>query len=69
MKQDPEPSGHRSAASTGIYESRSAFAAPGGRSNSDRSNEILEPQDAIMVSPSRLTVLREVGNLSLGGVL
>jgi hypothetical protein len=70
MKQIGDHLGHRSAASTGIY------AKVDLRSQRQVADQTLtdltkycEPQGAIMVSPSRLTVLREVGNLSLGGVL
>jgi site-specific recombinase XerD len=70
MKQIGDHLGHRSAASTGIYAKVDLRSL---RQVADQTltdlTKYCEPHDAIMVSPSRLTVLREVGNLSLGGVL
>lgn len=70
MKQIGDHLGHRSAASTGIYAKVDLRSL---RQVADQTltdlTKYCEPQGAIMVSPPRLTVLQEVGNLSLGGVL
>jgi len=70
MKQIGDHLGHRSAASTGIYAKVDLCSL---RQVADQTltdlTKYCEPQGTNTVSPSRLTVLREVGNLSLGGVL
>jgi len=70
MKQIGDHLGHRSAASTGIYAKVDLCSL---RQVADQTltdlTKYCEPQGTNTVSPSRLTALREVGNLSLGGVL
>lgn len=70
MKQIGDHLGHRSAASTGIYAKVDLCSL---RQVADQTltdlTKYSELQGAIMVPPPRLTVLREVGNLGLGGVI
>lgn len=70
MKQIGDHLGHRSAASTGIYAKVDLCSL---RQVADQTltdlTKYSELQGSIMIPPPRLTVLREVGNLGLGGVI
>ena len=70
MKQIGDHLGHRSAVSTGIYAKVDVRSL---RQVADQTltdlTKYCEPQGANKVSPPRLNVLREVGNLGMEGVL